>query len=110
MARSGQELGEKAPRGRGGLRGDFAGRGAARLREELADQRDVGGFGKQFAIGADEAVFRAGGQGGRQIGFSGIWFEDELVRTAAGWRICKRYEKLAWRHNFPEQYEVPEAG
>lgn len=48
-------------------------------------------------------------KGGRQIGFSGIWFEDELVRTVEGWRICKRYEKLAWRHNFPDQYEVPEA-
>jgi len=48
--------------------------------------------------------------GGRQIGFSGIWFEDKLVRTADGWRICNRYEKLAWRHNFPDQYEVPLSG
>lgn len=49
-------------------------------------------------------------QGGRQIGFSGIWFEDKLVRTAEGWKIYDRREKLAWRHNFPDQYVVPDAG
>ena len=46
--------------------------------------------------------------GGRQIGFSGIWFEDRLVRTADGWKIESRYERQAWRHNFPEHYRVPE--
>jgi SnoaL-like domain len=46
--------------------------------------------------------------GGRQIGFSGIWFEDKLVRTPAGWRIRARVEHLAWRHNFPPAYETPE--
>lgn len=45
--------------------------------------------------------------GGRQIAFSGIWFDDELVRTATGWRICKRREQLAWSHNFPASFEVP---
>jgi hypothetical protein len=46
--------------------------------------------------------------GGRQIAFSGIWFDDGLVRTREGWRICERREQLAWRHNFPESFEVPE--
>jgi hypothetical protein len=45
--------------------------------------------------------------GGRQIAFCGIWFDDELVRSEAGWRICERRERLAWRHNFPEAFEVP---
>jgi len=45
--------------------------------------------------------------GGRQIAFSGIWFDDELVRTAAGWRIRERRERLAWSHNFPASFEVP---
>ncbi len=45
--------------------------------------------------------------GGRQIAFSGIWFEDELVRTAEGWRICARKEFRAWQHNFPATFEVP---
>jgi hypothetical protein len=45
--------------------------------------------------------------GGRQIAFSGIWFDDELVRTEAGWRIRERRERLAWSHNFPAAYQVP---
>jgi hypothetical protein len=47
--------------------------------------------------------------GGARVVFSGIWFHDELVRTEAGWRIRKRYEELAWRHNFPEDFEPPTA-
>jgi hypothetical protein len=34
----GQELGEEAPGGGGGLRGEVAGRNAAQLREQLADK------------------------------------------------------------------------
>ena len=49
-------------------------------------------------------------QGGRQIGFSGIWFDDKLVRTDEGWKICDRRETLGWRHNFPDQYTVPDSG
>lgn len=45
--------------------------------------------------------------GGRQMAFSGIWFDDELVRTAAGWRIRARREQLAWSHNFPAAFRVP---
>lgn len=45
--------------------------------------------------------------GGRQMAFSGIWFDDELVRTAGGWRICDRREQLAWSHNFPDTFQVP---
>jgi hypothetical protein len=30
--------------------------------------------------------------GGRQIAFSGIWFDDVLVRTESGWKICERRE------------------
>ena len=46
--------------------------------------------------------------GGRQIAFSGIWFEDEMVRVGKDWKIVKRTERLAFRHNFPEAYETPE--
>lgn len=48
-------------------------------------------------------------EGGRQIAFSGIWFEDELVRGADGWRISARREFRAWQHNFPATFTVPEA-
>jgi len=47
--------------------------------------------------------------GGRQIAFSGIWFDDELVRTAEGWKIAARKETRAWQHNFPSTFEVPKA-
>ena len=47
--------------------------------------------------------------GGRQIAFSGIWFEDELVRTSDGWRISARREFRAWQHNFPATFAVPTA-
>ena len=44
---------------------------------------------------------------GARVVFSGIWFRDEVVRTDAGWRIASRHEELAWRHNFPEDFEPP---
>ncbi len=47
--------------------------------------------------------------GGRQIAFSGIWFEDELVRSPDGWKIAARQEFRAWQHNFPATFEVPKA-
>ena len=39
----------------------------------------------------------------------GIWFDDELVRTAEGWKIDARTETRAWQHNFPATFEVPKA-
>lgn len=47
---------------------------------------------------------------GERVVFSGIWFRDELLRTGAGWRIEKRFEELAWRHNFPGDFTPPVAG
>lgn len=46
---------------------------------------------------------------GERVVFSGIWFRDEVTRTTAGWRIAKRYEELAWRHNFPGDFTPPVA-
>lgn len=46
--------------------------------------------------------------GGRQIAFSGIWFDDEVVRTDSGWKIAARTESRAWQHNFPASFAVPE--
>jgi hypothetical protein len=45
--------------------------------------------------------------GEKRVVLSGIWFHDELVRAADGWLISKRYEELAWRHNFPESFTPP---
>lgn len=46
---------------------------------------------------------------GERVVFSGIWFQDEVARTEQGWRITKRYEELAWRHNFPPDFAPPVA-
>ena len=32
----------------------------------------------------------------------GLWYRDEFVRTAEGWRISSRYEENCWRQNVPE--------
>ena len=45
-----------------------------------------------------------------RVVFSGIWFRDDLIRTPEGWRIARRHEELAWRHNFPEDFAPPTAG
>jgi hypothetical protein len=31
----------------------------------------------------------------------GLWYRDEFVRTAKGWRIKSRYEENCWRYNVP---------
>lgn len=46
--------------------------------------------------------------GGRQIAFSGIWFDDAVVRIDGAWKIAARVEHQAWRHNFPAAYQTPE--
>jgi hypothetical protein len=34
----------------------------------------------------------------------GAWYDDELVRTPAGWRICKRVARnFWWQGSLPEQ-------
>jgi len=35
------------------------------------------------------------------VGFHGLWYVDEYVRTADGWRIAKRTEDRCFSHNFP---------
>ncbi len=41
-------------------------------------------------------------EGADQVFFIGLWYRDELVRTAGGWRISSRYEEMAYSHNVPE--------
>ena len=47
---------------------------------------------------------------GKRVVLSGIWFHDEFRRGEDGWQISHRYEELAWRHNFPEDFEPPVPG
>jgi hypothetical protein len=50
--------------------------------------------------------------GTQQVFFIGLWYRDQLVRTAKGWRIASRYEEMAYTHNLPEMppaVELPSA-
>jgi hypothetical protein len=44
---------------------------------------------------------RRGGDGPRQIGFHGLWYVDEYLRTGEGWRIASRREERSWSYNMP---------
>ncbi len=61
-----------------------------------ASVRSMQYIGVKMVRGDDERVV-----------ISGIWFHDEMRRDAEGWRISRRYEELAWRHNFPGDFEPP---
>jgi 3-phenylpropionate/cinnamic acid dioxygenase small subunit len=41
------------------------------------------------------------GQGNETTFFVGVWYHDKLVRTADGWRISERSQKLAYTHATP---------
>jgi hypothetical protein len=50
--------------------------------------------------------------GTQQVFFIGLWYRDQLIRTANGWRIAARYEEMAYAHNTPEMppiVEIPAA-
>ena len=42
-------------------------------------------------------------QEGEHTFFSGLWYNDEFVRSAAGWRIQTRKQERAWTFNMPPQ-------
>ena len=46
--------------------------------------------------------------GTQQVFFIGLWYRDQLVRTADGWRISARYEEMAYAHNIPEMPPIVE--
>ena len=79
MSGSVQQPGEESLSGGAGLRGDFAGGGAADLRERLADEGDVGGFGKGLAVGTGQAV-RIVRECGGQVGGIGLDQEKAVGR------------------------------
>jgi 3-phenylpropionate/cinnamic acid dioxygenase small subunit len=43
------------------------------------------------------------GSGEPQLFFQALWYDDELVRTAAGWRIARRAE-TGYFHNMPPDF------
>jgi SnoaL-like domain len=45
--------------------------------------------------------------GGTHVAFVGLWYNDNFVRTADGWKFSSRYEEVSWMHNWPEDFAVP---
>jgi len=43
-------------------------------------------------------------EGEQKVFFVGVWYVDEMLRTAQGWRIKTRREELSYFHNFPEGF------
>jgi len=44
-------------------------------------------------------------EGRTQVMLLGLWYVDNLMRTAAGWRISERIQKACYRHNVPEHMQ-----
>jgi len=54
-------------------------------------------------------MVHAGEDGAERVFFIGLWYRDELVRTAAGWRIASRYEEMGYAYNAPtDMGAIPE--
>lgn len=43
--------------------------------------------------------------GGSQVAFYGLWYVDQFVRTASGWRISERVEELGYVFNVPPEFQ-----
>lgn len=68
-----------------------------------------------LAISGDTATSRmilfnpmmmADAEGNSSTFFVGVWYHDTLVRTAEGWRIAERSQKLAYTHATPNAQGV----
>ena len=46
-------------------------------------------------------------EGREHVFICGLWYVDELVRTAEGWRISQRVEERCYVENMPEDFRPP---
>jgi hypothetical protein len=46
---------------------------------------------------------------GQQVMFLAMWYRDELVRTARGWRMSRRVQQGCVQHNVPAHLKIPAA-
>jgi hypothetical protein len=47
---------------------------------------------------------------GRQVMFLAMWYRDQLVRTASGWRMSERVQEGCIQHNVPRHLQIPATG
>jgi 3-phenylpropionate/cinnamic acid dioxygenase small subunit len=45
------------------------------------------------------------GGGKTQVFFQGLWYRNQLVRTASGWKVRELLEEGYWTHNLPENFK-----
>ena len=45
--------------------------------------------------------------GEEQVFYCGLWYVDEFVRTADGWRIAERVEEKSYTFNMPPELQPP---
>lgn len=45
--------------------------------------------------------------GGKQVMFLAMWYRDELVRSASGWRMSERVQEGCIQHNVPGHLQIP---
>ena len=77
-----KQFGEKPFRGCGGLAGDFGDRDAADFGHATADERDIGGFGKDFAVFVDQMRLQAVSMRGGEV--RGVGFKQKPVERDGG--------------------------
>jgi hypothetical protein len=46
---------------------------------------------------------------GQQVMFLAMWYRDELLRTARGWRMRRRVQEGCVQHNVPARLQIPAA-
>jgi hypothetical protein len=45
------------------------------------------------------------GQADKHVMFQGLWYRESVVRTDAGWKICRLVEEGYWKHNAPAGFK-----
>jgi hypothetical protein len=46
---------------------------------------------------------------GQQVMFLAMWYRDQLLRTARGWRMSRRVQEGCVQHNVPAHLQIPAA-
>lgn len=60
---------------------------------------DLAGDEARVQTAATVPMVMATADCGSQILFSGLWYHDHLLRTAAGWRIHERVQQKSWSYS-----------
>ena len=48
-------------------------------------------------------------EAGQQVMLLAMWYRDQLLRTARGWRMSRRVQEACVQHNVPAHLQIPAA-